>query len=374
MKKTIIALLLVSGFNFLFAQTKTTVSSPDKDLVFSFAIKNGHPEYSVSYKNKNLIELSTLGLTFAGDDFFGNDITMGTVTLSDGADDYTLPEGKTSKVNDSYKEAAIPMLETNGKKRLVWLKVRVFNDGVAFRYELPEEKGLHQFILTDENTTFNLAGNPTARVAFLENFTTSHEHRYHVMPLKDIKNDTLMDMPALFTFPGKIYMAITEADLLDYAGMSLIKRNGILTSQLTPLPGQELIKVKASLPHHTPWRVMMISGRIGALIESNLLTDLAEPCKIKDLSWLAPGKATFHWWNGDISPDTTWEPGENFDFEKYYIDFCARNGIQYHTVIGYRQVAWYQNDGIQYAPGPAYRCYQTTAGFGYTGIKRLCQK
>ena len=72
--------------------------------------------------------------------------------------------------------------------------------------------------------TFNLAGNPIARVAFLENFTTSHEHRYNVMPLNDIANDTLMDMPALFEFPGKIYMAITEANLVDYAGMSLIKR------------------------------------------------------------------------------------------------------------------------------------------------------
>ena len=128
------------------------------------------------------------------------------------------------------------------------------------------------YTLTDENTSFNLTGNPTARVAFLENFTTSHEHRYNVMPLKDIKNDTLIDMPALFEFPGKIYMGITEANLLDYAGMSLMKRNGILTSQLSPLPGQKEIKVKADLPHQTPWRVMMISDRVGALIESNILT------------------------------------------------------------------------------------------------------
>src|SRR5205085_3228749 len=116
--------------------------------------------------------------------------------------------------------------------------------------------------------TFNLAGNPTARVAFLENYLTSHEHLYNVLSLKDINNDTLMDMPALFQF-DKTFMAITEANLTDYAGMSLIKRKGILTSQLTPLPNQNTIKVKALLPHHSPWRVMMISDRIGALIESN---------------------------------------------------------------------------------------------------------
>jgi alpha-glucosidase len=352
MKKTIIAFTFITASNFLFAQNKVTISSPDKEINFRFAIEQGHPEYTVSYKNKILVDPSTIGLTFAGDDFFGNKIKSGHIILSDGTDDYTLPEGKTSKVYDTYKEAYIPMQESNGKKRLIYLRVRVFNDGVAFRYEVPDQNNWHHYTLTDENTTFNLTANPTARVAFLEDFTTSHEHRYDLLPLKDIKNDTLMDMPALFTFPGKVYMAITEANLLDYAGMSLMKRNGILMSQLTPLPGQFVNKVKADLPHNSPWRVMMISERPGALIESNILTDLAEPCKIKNLTWLKPGKATFHWWNGDISPDTTWEPGENYDFEKYYIDFCARNGIQYHTIIGYRQVAWYQNDGIQYAPGP----------------------
>lgn len=350
-KKTLLALLLITFFNFLAAQNKLSVSSPGKALTFKFMLEQGHPVYSVAYKNKSLIENSTLGLTFEGDGFFGNDITTGHVTVTDGIEDYTLVEGKNSRVHDSYKEALIPMQERKGKK-LINLRVRVFDDGVGFRYELPQQNDRHNYTLTDENTTFNFSGNPTARVAFLENFTTSHEHLYSVLPLKDIVNDTLMDMPALFEFPGKVYMAITEANLLNYAGMSLIKRNGVLSSQLSPLPGQSSVKVKADLPHHTPWRVMMISDRVGALIESNILTDLAEPCKIKDLSWLKPGKATFHWWNGDISPDTTWEPGLNNDFEKYYIDFCARNGIEFHTVIGYRQVAWYQSDGEQYAPGP----------------------
>ena len=351
-KKIIVVLFLTSCVNLLFAQNKASISSPDKQLTFKFDVVAGHPEYAVIYKKANLIEHSKLGLTFKGNDFFGSDIETGHITLTDGIDDYTLPEGKTNKVHDMYKEAVIPLHERNGKKRLVILRVRVFNDGIGFRYEFPEQANWHDYTLIDENTSFNLSGNPIARVAFLENFTTSHEHRYNVMLLKDIQNDTLIDMPALFEFPGKIYMGITEANLLDYAGMSLMKSNGILTSQLSPLPGQKEVKVKAILPHQTPWRVMMISDRVGTLIESNILTSLSDPCKIRNVSWLKPGKATFHWWNGDISPDTTWEPGENFDFEKYYIDFCARNGIEYHTVIGYRQVAWYQNDGEQYAPGP----------------------
>jgi len=352
-KKLIIIYLLLACFTgTLAAQNKMEISSPDGQILFTFGLNTGHAEYSVKYKKRLLIEHSPVGLTFINNDIFGNDIQLGKASVSEGMESYLLPEGKSGKVHDPYKEVTIPMKERTGKKRLINFHIRAFNDGVAFRYEIPQQNNWQNYTLTEENTSFNLVRNPTARVAFLENFTTSHEHRYAVLPLSDIKEDTLMDMPALFQFPEKTYMAVTEANLVNYAGMSLIKRNGILSSQLTPLPGQQLEKVKASLPHHTPWRVMMISDRIGALIESDILTDLSEPCKLKDLSWLKPGKASFHWWNGDIMPDTTFEPGVNFNFNKYYIDFCSRNGIEYHTVIGYRGVAWYQNDGIDYQPGP----------------------
>ena len=333
------------------AQHVTNVFSPNSEIVFMFRINKGQPQYAVTFKGKMLVDFSTLSLYFVNDSF-ANNIKTGRITVLDGVANYTLPEGKTSKVTDAYKEAFIPLHESAGKNRLINLRVRVFNDGLGFRYEYPQQANWTDYTLTDENTTFNLASNPTARVAFLENYFTSHEHLYNVLPLSDIKNDTLMDMPALFQFGANTFMAITEANLVDYAGMSLMKRNGILTSQLTPLPHQNSIKVKAVLPHHSPWRVMMIGERIGALIESNILTSLSDPCKIKDLSWLKPGKATFHWWNGDISPDTTWEPGVDFEFNQYYIDFCAKNHIEYHTIIGYRKVAWYQNDGIDYSPGP----------------------
>lgn len=83
------------------------------------------------------------------------------------------------------------------------------------------------------------------------------------------------------------------------------------------------------------------------MIESNLLTNLNEPSIIKDISWIKPGKTSFHWWNGDITPDTTFAPGINFETDKYYIDFCARQHIEYHSVIGYGGIAWYKSD----APG-----------------------
>ena len=143
-KKIFTTLFLAVSFQLLFSQNKIDVTSPDRELNFRFGVLKGRPEYSVSYKNKILVEHSTLGLTFADNDFFGNDIETRHITVTDGIDDYTLPEGKTSKVHDTYKEAAIPCVSSNGKKRLIYLRVRVFDDGVAFRYELPEQNDWQQ--------------------------------------------------------------------------------------------------------------------------------------------------------------------------------------------------------------------------------------
>ncbi|MDP4252324.1 MAG: glycoside hydrolase family 97 N-terminal domain-containing protein, partial [Bacteroidota bacterium] len=231
-------LFILTGIGQILAQKKISLEAPDKRIVFSFDLVNGSPEYSVRFNNRALIEHSPLSLSFEHNDAWGVNLMAERAVFTNGEDNYTLPAGKTSRVHDIYKEVSIPLRERSGKKRLIILRVRAFDDGLAFRYEFPVQDNWTAYTLTDENTCFNLMDNPTARVAFLENFTTSHEHRYHVLPLKDIQNDTLMDMPALFEFPRKTYMAITEANLVNYGGMSLIKRRGMLQSQLSPLPGQ----------------------------------------------------------------------------------------------------------------------------------------
>lgn len=330
-----------------FAQKNIQLKSPDGNIVFSFKLMEKAPEYQVSYKGKILINDSKLGLSFAKNGDFGEGLKMNKTVFRKGEDDYGLIVGKTKKVYDFYTEVTIPLQERSGSGRLINLIVRAFNDGLAFRYDIPQQKNWSSYALTSENTTFHLAGDPTVVAGFLENYTTAHEARHELMPLSQVKSDTLMDLPVLFKFPGNIYMAITEAALVDYAGMYLMKHDGVVRSKLSPLPGQDKIKVKATLPHHSPWRVMLISDRVGALIESNILTSLNEPCKIKDVSWIKPGKTTFHWWNGDVTPDTTFAPGINFETCKYYIDFCARNHIEYSSVIGYGGFAWYKSD----APG-----------------------
>lgn len=394
------------------------VGSPDGAVRFRFVYGRGLagvPEYGVVYKGVVLIEGSPLRMRFE-DGEFGAGLVEGEAVVTDGDDNYNLVVGKAKSVHDRYRQAVIPLVERGGKRRRIDFVVRVFNDGVAFRYEIPEQAGWASYRLFDEGSSFRVKGDPMVMASFREGFTTSHEGLYVRGRFSQVKEDTLMDMPIFLEFEGgsgekgdkrsgsgRVYAAITEARLVDYAGMYLVRRGEMLKSELSPLPGEPggpvpdegvgsggagagvdavpgtvgdlesgrlpSLRVKAMLPHRTPWRVMLISDRAGALVESNIITDLNDDCAIKDVGWIKPGKTDFHWWNGDVVPDTSFPPGINFETNQYYIDFCARNGIDYHSVIGYGGVAWYTNDGVSYDAGPHADVTKPVAGLD---MQRIC--
>lgn len=338
------------------SQENIQLNSPDGKIEVSLELEEKNLVYRISFKGNTLIENSQLNLTFLENGNFGKNLKIGEEQFSEVDETYELVVGKTKTVRNHYNEVVLPLIETKGVMRQINLVVRAFNDGIAFRYDFPKQKGWSSYTLIEENSTFNVAQNPDISAFWWDKdqFTNNHEGIYNTLPLSELPKEKLIEMPSLFEFPGEIYMAITEANLRDFAGMYLMKnKEGLLTSELAPLPEKDDVKVEARLPHQSPWRVMMIGDNPGVLMESNILTSLNEPSKIKDDSWIKPGKTTFHWWNGDVIPDTTITPGINFDFNKYYIDFAARNDIEYHAVIGYGEVPWYYDDGINYGfPGP----------------------
>lgn len=330
----------------LFAQKEIRLTSPDNNIVFTLKLDQGLPAYSIAYQKNLIIKNSTLNLVFEDKSILKKTGNNQSPVFTEVNENYELIVGKVKKVNSHYKQMVISLNSITNYK--VNLEVRAFNDGIAFRYVLPKQNKT-SFTLLDEQTQFKFSGDPIVKALQLPNFTSSHEGLYTTMPLSKMKEDTLMDMPALFQFPNT-FVAITEAALLDYAGMYLVKHNGNISGSLSPLPDQTKIKVKASLPHTSPWRVILISDRVGALIESNIITSLNEPTKIKDWSWLHPGTTTFPWWNGTIIPDSI-KGGNNFETNKYYIDFCAANHIRSHTIVEYGGHEWYTNNGEGYQPG-----------------------
>ena len=351
-RRLLFILLLLTSAR-VFAKKVITITSPDTRIKFWLSTDNDRIYYKVSYKGVLMVDKSRLSISFKEGGAFSRNVIIKAAKSEKIVEDYNLMTGKTSEVHSESNRVLIPVTEQTGDRRVLDIEVRVFNDGVAFRYVIPiQEQWAANVNVTDETDSFNLTQNPVMTALLRENYTTSHEGIYTKVNLSGLKADTLMDMPVLFEYPNNLYLAITEAALRDYAGMYLMKHNNVLESRLSPLPHQTEIKVKATLPHNSPWRVMMISDKPGAFIESNILTNLNEPCKTKDLSWLKPGKTTFPWWNGDVVPDSINAPGNNFVTNMYYVDFCAKYGLEYHSVVEYGLHEWYVNDGAGFQPGP----------------------
>jgi len=349
-----VLLILLLLANTVQAKNKYAVRSPDGKIVCTVQVKNGTVCYSVLLGNRTVVQESPLGLSFLQQD---NSIGLkiSAAKSSSAVERYNLPVGKTSHVADAYNQLLLSCESADGKGIPIQIIFRIFNDAVAFRYQLPENGVAKDFVITAENSSFNFPENTKIRALFFPNYTSSHEGIYQKANLEDVPADTLIDLPALFEYPNQLFVAVTEANLTDYAGMYLSRVSGstsMFSTRLSPHPEDSMAKVSGRFPHPTPWRVMLISDRMGDLIESTVLTSLSDACEIADLSWLKPGTSTFPWWNGNIVPDTINAPGNNFVTNKYYIDFCARNNITYHSVVEYGLHQWYMDDGVGFQPGP----------------------
>jgi alpha-glucosidase len=367
MKKLPVILLLCFYCTCLFSQKTVKLLSPDGNLQFVFKLTKTSPSYDITYKGKAVLAGAEMGLRFAEEGIFKNDLKAGEIITRDGEEKYSLIIGKASNIQEKYRELVIPLEQTKAPFRKVNIIVRAFNDGIAFRYEFPQQNNFTAFTLAAENSSFPIPANAKTLALFFPNFTSSHEGLYRKSLWREVKEDTLIDLPVLFEMKD-VYMAITEAALTDYAGMYLVKRNGVAYSKLSPFRNDSSIAVKHGLPHQSPWRVMMISDRVGALIESNLLTNLSPPCKIDDVSWIKPGQTTWPWWNGNVIPDTI-AGGNNFETNRYYIDFCARNYIEFHSVVEYGGHEWYENDGTGFSPGKNFDPAKPVAGLD---MQRVC--
>ncbi|QDV74335.1 glycoside hydrolase family 97 protein [Botrimarina mediterranea] len=242
----------------------------------------------------------------------------------------TMPWGKARTIRDHGSTATLEFL-TKGKAR--WrLAFRVYNDGVAFRYEFPKQTELTDVVVEAEQTEFRLTGDPSVTYLPLPNFTSTHEGLYGRLPMSDLPEDQLFGVPLLAVREDGDSVMITEARLRDYAGMYLERKgasDAIFTSRLSPLPGKPSQCVVATAPHSSPWRVVMLADHPGRFIESQLIEQLNDPAE-GDFAWLEPGKTTFPWWNGEIEHGKASTPDNNFEVNRRYIDFAARNGIAYH--------------------------------------------
>ena len=335
------SLILVCGFLFFnssFSQSPVTVKSPDENVTATVSFEDGIPRYSIFFQNNKAIEPSTFDFQLHDEKPLAGPFKVLDVKKSKKYETWHPVYGATSLIKNEYRQAVIVLQEKNSLKRRIQFIIRAFNDGVAFRYLVPEQQNVKEINILSENTRFNFAKNYKCFALKRRSFGDSYEGPYDPVKLSDVKKKDVIGPPLLIDAEN-FWMAITEADLEHYAGLSLQRgeHDGQMVSSLAPLPNSKL-KVKAQSPLETPWRVILLGLQAGDLIESNMILNLNEPSEIQDVSWIKPGKAIWPWWNGRITSDPDIpNGGPSTAALKYYTDFAAKHDLPYLVV----DAGWY---------------------------------
>ena len=333
--------LLLSGILFFTISAARsqhfTVHSPDENIFVN--IEAGKIIwYAVDFKEKEIIGQSPVSMTLGDGTVLGRDVKIKGSSVTE-TDEIFFPvvKEKFETIRDHYNELTIRF---KGHYELIF---RAYNDGVAYRWKTNFKSDI---IVSNEEVTFALSDNDSIYFPEEESFLTHSERAYPLLAVKDITAEQMSCVPALVCKPDGVRIAITEADLLDYPGMYLTgndKEEPRLTAKFPPYPLEETQKndrtmvvsstadyIAATTGERTfPWRVMIITDNDGALIESELVYQLASPNKLPDFFWIEPGKVAWDWWNALNIYGVDFESGLNTDTYKYYIDFASEYKIPY---------------------------------------------
>ena len=333
LRKIVLPALMLLG---LHAGAAPMVSSPDGNLTLTADVRNGKPQYSLQRGSETVIKPSSLGFVLH-DGSFCDCFKLVNVTRDSKDETWEQPWGEVDSVRNNYNELALNLEEKKGLHRKLRIVFRVFNDGIGFRYEFPNQKNMDQFRIMDEVTEFAI---PCDAKAWSQptNGTKYYEALYTCDPISC--KDTV-STPMTIEMPGNLFMAIHEANLTDYASLNLTPRSQadgtqVLTAALTPW--QNGVKVYAKAPCVTPWRTVTVSDTPGGLITSYIALNLNEPCRFDDVSWIEPGRYVGIWW-GMHMKDYTWEQGEKHgattENTRRYIDFASKHGFKGVLVEGW---------------------------------------
>lgn len=326
-----------------------TVTSPGGAISVDFTITGGKPTYSVAYRGRQVVSPSTLGMQL-GDGTVGENMTLEgakpRVTSHDSQ--WVQPWGEDDTVRNHYNEMVVRMKsrKTTSSRKLLNIAVRVYDDGFAFRYELPGNGNVE---IMDELTQMRLAHDAQAW-SIPSNRTEYFEGIYDRGLLSAI--DTVCT-PLTIEYAPDVFLAVHEANLTDYASINLTPRlpgDGTVSLLTALTPWQSGVKVYGDGVVQSPWRMMIIAPTAGDLLLSRMMLNLNEPCRIADTSWIEPGRYLGIWWSIHKKKNT-WEMGPAHGATtanvKRYIDFAARHGFAGVLAEGWNP-GWGQGETVTY--------------------------
>jgi len=344
------------------------VNSPDTRIVVIVDTDDqGAPHYSIRYRGKVIIGESRLGMRFANHHGFDSGLRITRSEHSSQNNVWQQPWGERRRVRDHCNELFV-QFRAESPVREVGLRVRVYDDGVGIRYEVPEQRGYAEVDIVDELTEFQLDPNATAWWIPGRGWNR-HEFIYNETPVKDI---ALAQTPMTVRLVSGVHLSIHEAALVDYAGYVLDqRRGGIFQTNLTPW--SHGIRVRARVPFVTPWRTIQVSPDAAGLLNSDLVINLNEPNKLGDVSWVEPGKYVGLWWGMHLQ-EKTWGSGPDHGATtadaKRYIDFAATHGFDGVLVEGWN-TGW---DGDWIANGAVFSFTQAYPDFDLEDVASYARK
>lgn len=350
------------------------LKSPNGRLVMHFEVDGmGCPVYTLSYKGKPVIKRSRLGLEAEG------------FSLREGfqlqkAETATFDEtwkpvwGEVSSIRNHYNELAVTLLQPK-EDRTIRIRFRLYDDGLGFRYEFPEQKNLVYFVIKDEYSEFAMAGDHKA--FWIPGDYDTQEYDYTESHLSEIRklmkaavtfntsqtpfSPTGVQTALMMKSADGLYINLHEAALVDYPCMSLELDDKTMTFRSWLTPDAQGKKGYMQTPCQSPWRTIMVSDDAREILASKLTLNLNEPCALKDVSWIKPVKYIGVWWEM-ITGKSTWaytndllsvhigvtdytkvKPNgthaANNDKVRRYIDFAAKHGFDQVLVEGWN-IGW----------------------------------
>ena len=367
-------ILLMSIFAMPLAMAQQQ-SSPDGNVVLTFSLKaDGTPSYKVTYKNKAVINESTLGFTLKKAEPLTKNFKVVDTKKSTFKETWKPVWGEESEILNHYNELLV-QLQQEKTHRKMNIRFRVYNEGVGFRYEFPSQKELTYFVIEEELSQFAMTGDHTAW--WIPGDYDTQEYDYTESKLSEIRGlmkEAVTENVSQFAFSPTgvqtslmmktkdgLYINLHEAALVDYSLMNLNLDDKTFTFQSWLTPDAQGAKGYLMAPCHSPWRTIMVSDDARKILASRLILNLNEPCAIADTSWIKPVKYVGVWWEM-ITGKSSWSytndlptidlntvdytktkpngtHGATNENVRKYIDFAAKHGFDQVLVEGWN-VGW----------------------------------
>ena len=347
--------------------------SPNGNLKLNVVLDSeGGPVYSLYYKGEPVVEPSALGILMEEADL-SNGFRILDATNSTFDETWMPVWGEYEKVRNHYNELTVTLSQPAKHDRTMIVRFRLFDDGLGFRYELPEQKTMNYLTVKDELTEFNLTGNHT--LYCIPGDYDTNEFAYTTAAISEVREamernlrkkgyeakatSFTVQTPLMIKTTEGLYINIHEAALVDYSAMLLNVDDKEFNFSAHLTPDKLGKKGYLQLPLHTPWRTIMVSDDARSILASQLILNLNEPCKLEDTSWIKPQKFIGVWWEMFTGGGGTWaysdyykaKPGitdyskltpnghhpANTEHVKEYIDFAAENGIDAVLVEGWNE-------------------------------------